>query len=98
MFVYCFVAFCDNFKELPLTLTAENIVPSDVDVVITVTTSATPVYTDMAQNKRLVIGVGVFQPEEAEIADHIVRNSIVFVDDMESSLHEAEDIIQAKIS
>jgi 1-piperideine-2-carboxylate/1-pyrroline-2-carboxylate reductase [NAD(P)H] len=72
-------------------------VPTDVDVVITVTTSATPVYTDPAQSGRLIVGVGVFQPEKAEITGDTVRYNMVFVDDMASAQHEVGDIIQAKI-
>ena len=56
-------------------------IPDSIDVVITTTTSKTPVYTLAPQPGRLVIGVGAFTPDAAEIAASTVLASDVFVDD-----------------
>lgn len=72
-------------------------VPDDIDVVVTLTTSRTPVYHDAARAARLVVGVGAFTPDGAEIAAHVVNASDVLVDDPAGARHEAGDLIQAGI-
>ncbi|WP_244164241.1 bifunctional Delta(1)-pyrroline-2-carboxylate/Delta(1)-piperideine-2-carboxylate reductase [Caballeronia sordidicola] len=74
-----------------------DIVPDDVDVVVTLTTSRTPVYRDAARVARLVVGVGAFTPDGAEIASPIVHASAVVVDDPAGAKHEAGDLIQAGV-
>ena len=69
--------------------------PDTADVVIAVTTSKTPVYTEPAKAGRLVIGVGAFTPEMTEIAKQTVDGSFVVVDDPAGAKHEAGDLIQA---
>lgn len=71
--------------------------PETADVVIAVTTSKTPVYTEPAKTGRLVIGVGAFTPDAAEIAKETVDGSFVIVDDLAGAKHEAGDLIQAGI-
>lgn len=71
--------------------------PHDIDTVITVTTSKTPVYTEAANAGRLVIGVGAFTPDAAEIAPQTVKASTVFVDDLNATREEAGDLIQAAV-
>lgn len=92
------IIFCKKHQHLPLKLEAAESVPPNVDVVITTTTSLTPVYKEPAQTDRLVIAVGVFQADRAEIASKTVKDSIIFVDDLPSAVHEAGDIIQAQIN
>ncbi len=87
--------FIDRHRQLPLDLTANAAVPDHAEAVITLTTSATPVYTEAARTGRLVIGVGAFKPELAEIAPSTLLASQVFVDDLEGARHEAGDLIQA---
>lgn len=72
-------------------------IPAEVDTVITVTTSKAPVYTEAAKAARLVIGVGAFTPDAAEIAPETVRASILFVDDLNATRAEAGDLIQADV-
>jgi ornithine cyclodeaminase/1-piperideine-2-carboxylate/1-pyrroline-2-carboxylate reductase [NAD(P)H] len=72
-------------------------VPPEADVVITVTTSKTPVYAEGAREGRLVIGVGAFTPDAAEIGPDTVRGSLVFVDDLKATQAEAGDLLQADI-
>jgi len=74
-----------------------DVVPDDIDVVVTLTTSRKPVYHDAARVARLVVGVGAFTPDGAEIAASIVHGSDVIVDDPAGAKHEAGDLIQAGI-
>jgi 1-piperideine-2-carboxylate/1-pyrroline-2-carboxylate reductase [NAD(P)H] len=71
--------------------------PDTANVVIAVTTSKTPVYTEAAKPGRLVIGVGAFTPDAAEIGKQTVDSSFVIVDDLAGAKHEAGDLIQAGI-
>jgi len=92
-------AFCErhraaapNLRPVPVDGT-----PDDVEVVVTLTTSKTPVYNEAPSTARLVIGVGAFTPDAAEIAADVVLASTVFVDDPLGARHEAGDLIQAKM-
>jgi len=67
------------------------------DVVITCTTSSTPVYAEAARLDRLLIAVGAFRPEAAELSPELIHASEVFVDDPGGAPHEAGDLIQAKL-
>ncbi|RJG09160.1 delta(1)-pyrroline-2-carboxylate reductase family protein [Pseudomonas cavernicola] len=69
----------------------------DADVVITLTTSKTPVYSELAKPGCLVIGVGAFTPDAAEIAPITIAGSTLYVDDPLGARHEAGDLIQADI-
>ncbi|MEZ0603975.1 bifunctional Delta(1)-pyrroline-2-carboxylate/Delta(1)-piperideine-2-carboxylate reductase [Paraburkholderia sp. IW21] len=70
-------------------------IPESVDVVVTVTTSKQPVYNEAVRAGRLVIGVGAFTPDAAEISKQVVDGSFVVVDDPVGAKHEAGDLILA---
>jgi 1-piperideine-2-carboxylate/1-pyrroline-2-carboxylate reductase [NAD(P)H] len=70
----------------------------DFDVLITCTTSRTPVYREPARAARLLIATGAFQPDAAEIAADTVRASTVVVDDPTGAAHEAGDILLAGVA
>ncbi|MEK1931248.1 MAG: delta(1)-pyrroline-2-carboxylate reductase family protein, partial [Pararhizobium sp.] len=70
---------------------------SRVDVVVTLTTSKTPVYAEAAVQDRLIVGVGAFTPDAAEVGRETVLASTVIVDDPAGARHEAGDLIQADI-
>ncbi|WP_244816278.1 bifunctional Delta(1)-pyrroline-2-carboxylate/Delta(1)-piperideine-2-carboxylate reductase [Caballeronia sp. Lep1P3] len=72
-------------------------IPESVDVVIAATTSKTPVYTLPASAARLVIGVGAFTAEAAEIAASTIHASELYVDDAAGARHEAGDFILAGV-
>jgi len=74
-----------------------DVIPDEMDVVVTVTTSKSPVYTSPARVGRLVIGVGAFTPDAAELGQCTVDSSYVVVDDPFGARHEAGDLIQAGI-
>lgn len=91
-------AFCEEHGHLmalsPLT-DAETF--DACDTVITLTTSRKPVYDEPARRGRLVIGVGAFTPEMAEIGARTLEGSRLYVDDLPGAAHEAGDFIQARI-
>lgn len=71
--------------------------PSEVGVVITVTTSTEPVYNEHAKPGRLVIGVGAFKPEMAELSKVTLDGSDLYADDPVGARHEAGDLLRAGI-
>lgn len=81
----------------PLAVEAVERIPQASDVVITLTTSKTPVYNETARPDRLVIGVGAFKPELAEIGAVTLNGSALYVDDPAGARHEAGDFLQANI-
>ncbi|SFU53428.1 bifunctional Delta(1)-pyrroline-2-carboxylate/Delta(1)-piperideine-2-carboxylate reductase [Pseudoduganella namucuonensis] len=95
-------AFCAQYRGAcpalraarPLAATP---VADDTDVVVTCTTSKTPVYAEAARAGRLLVAVGAFKPDAAEIAPDTVRASRVYVDDPAGASHEAGDLIQAGV-
>lgn len=87
-------AFIEQFNG---TVLAAEAIANDADVVLTTTTSKTPVYHEAACIGRLVIGVGAFTTDAAEIACHIVQESQLFVDDPAGARHEAGDLILAGV-
>ncbi len=72
-------------------------IPAGTDVVIMLTTSMSPIYNEDALKGRLVIGVGAFKPEMAEIGAHTLAGSDIYVDDPLGAREEAGDLIQAGV-
>ncbi|MFC0396900.1 bifunctional Delta(1)-pyrroline-2-carboxylate/Delta(1)-piperideine-2-carboxylate reductase [Paraburkholderia rhizosphaerae] len=92
-------AFCEAHvgKARRLQPMVNEPVPDSVDLVITLTTSRTPVYDEAPREGRLVVGVGAFRPDMAELGPRTLRGSTVFVDDPAGAKHEAGDLIQARV-
>jgi len=88
-------AFSVSHRALDIDLQGADKVPDDADVVITVTTSATPVYALPARADRLIIGVGAYRPDLAEISPLTLEGSRLFIDDLAGGRHEAGDYLQA---
>lgn len=72
-------------------------IPDVVDVVITVTTSTMPVYNEMPKAGRVVIGVGAFKPEMAELGEVTLFGSDLYADDPAGARHEAGDLLRAGV-
>jgi 1-piperideine-2-carboxylate/1-pyrroline-2-carboxylate reductase [NAD(P)H] len=70
---------------------------SRADVVITCTTSRTPVWASPADARRLLVAVGAYRADTAEIAPDTVRASRCVVDEPEGARHEAGDLIAVGI-
>ncbi|HVO07406.1 MAG TPA: delta(1)-pyrroline-2-carboxylate reductase family protein [Burkholderiaceae bacterium] len=69
----------------------------DVDLVITCTTSPEPVYREGARARRLVVAVGAYTPQAAEVAAATVRDSALYVDDLLNARAEAGDLLRAGV-
>ncbi|SEM62106.1 ornithine cyclodeaminase [Pseudomonas sp. ok272] len=89
--------FCDRNRELHAHLAPLGDSIPDVDVVITLTTSTEPVYNELAKAGRLVIGVGAFKPEMAEIGKATLDTSVIYADDPDGARHEAGDLLRAGV-
>ncbi len=68
-----------------------------VDAVVTLTTATRPVLPDGLHDKLLVVGVGAFRPDMAELPPSLLRSRSVVVDALPGARHEAGDLIQAGI-
>jgi 1-piperideine-2-carboxylate/1-pyrroline-2-carboxylate reductase [NAD(P)H] len=68
-----------------------------VQVVIAATTSKEPVYDLSAQDNRLIVALGAYTRDAAEIASETVQASRIVVDDRAGAIHEAGDLIRAGI-
>lgn len=91
------VAFCDCNRALHGHLEAVGDSAPDVGVVITVTSSTEPVYDEKGRAGRLIIGVGAFKPEMAEIGKATLDSSVIYVDEPAGARHEAGDLIRAGV-
>lgn len=72
-------------------------IPDAAEVVITLTTSKSIVYDEEARPDRLVIGVGAFRPDMAEIGPRTLAGSRIYADDPGGARHEAGDLIRAGV-
>lgn len=82
--------------DLNLILGGEQ-VTEPVTVVITLTTTQQPIYTQAARTDRLLIGVGAFKPNMAEYSAAPILGSQIYADDPKGARHEAGDLIQAGV-
>ncbi len=89
-------AFCKAAASELVSPCAQD-TPEGIDVVITLTTSISPVYNEPARADRLVIGVGAFKPEMAELGHATLHGSDVYADDPAGARHEAGDLLRAGI-
>ncbi|WP_328326377.1 bifunctional Delta(1)-pyrroline-2-carboxylate/Delta(1)-piperideine-2-carboxylate reductase [Pseudomonas guariconensis] len=91
------VTFCDRNRELHRHLEGVGSSAPEVDVVITATTSTEPVYDEPGRVGCLVVGVGAFKPEMAEIGKVTLDSSAIYVDEPEGARHEAGDLLRAGV-
>jgi len=75
--------------------------PADVlaqtPLIVTATTSATPVLPADLRSDAFVAAVGAFQPDRAELPPDLVRAARIFVDTLEGAKAEAGDLILAGV-
>ena len=87
--------FCDAHGHPDLAPASSHESP---DVVITCTTSRTPVWRDAARPETLVVAMGSFDPRIAEVASSTVAASDCYIDDPRSGAHEAGDLLLAGVA
>lgn len=63
-------------------------------IIVTATTSHTPVLSEQVRDDAMIIAVGAYRPDMAEIPPELVHRCTVF-DDTDEALYEAGDLIQA---
>lgn len=90
------------FVEQARTVHADTVacatgVPAGVAAVISLTTSTEPVHDEPPRADRVVIGVGAYRPEMAEIGPVTLAGSDVFADDPAGARHEAGDLMRAGV-
>jgi 1-piperideine-2-carboxylate/1-pyrroline-2-carboxylate reductase [NAD(P)H] len=89
-------AFCRAHQPMHAALApCPSRIPDDAQVVITLTTSKQVVYNEPALQGRLIIGIGAFTPEMAEIGRTALSGSDIIVDDLVGTRQEAGDLLQA---
>lgn len=66
-------------------------------LIVTATTSATPVLPVAVRDDAFIAAVGAYQPQMAEIPAALVRRCAVYVDTLAGAQHEAGDLLQASI-
>jgi ornithine cyclodeaminase len=66
-------------------------------LIVTATTSATPVLQSRVRDDALIIAVGAYSRKMAEVPAGIVQRCEIFVDTLEGAQHEAGDLIQANV-
>lgn len=71
--------------------------PEAVQAVIMLTTSTEPLYDESARPGRVIVGVGAFKPEMAEIGKTTLDGSDLWADDPAGARHEAGDLIRAGV-
>ncbi|MFY7867807.1 delta(1)-pyrroline-2-carboxylate reductase family protein [Roseateles sp.] len=81
-----------NARVLPLEHALEG-----ACVALTATTSLSAVLPDQVGADTLIVGIGSFTPQMAELPAAQVRSRQVWVDDIEGAKHEAGDLIQASL-
>ena len=70
-------------------------VAADASIIVTATTSRTPVLSGPVRHDALICAVGSFEPEVAEVSAELIGESRVVVDTLEAARTEAGDLIQA---
>ncbi|KQQ97545.1 bifunctional Delta(1)-pyrroline-2-carboxylate/Delta(1)-piperideine-2-carboxylate reductase [Massilia sp. Leaf139] len=89
--------FCELNQALHGRLQPCDAATADADVVVTLTTSTMPVYDEAPRAGRLVVGVGAFKPEMAELGAATLDGSDLYADDPAGARHEAGDLLRANV-
>jgi 1-piperideine-2-carboxylate/1-pyrroline-2-carboxylate reductase [NAD(P)H] len=89
--------FIEPMRPIAPKLAALDTLHDSIDVIVMVTTSRAAIYNEAGRQGRLIVGVGAFTPEMAEIGKTTIDSSVIVVDDPAGAKHEAGDLIQAGI-
>ena len=66
-------------------------------VIVTATTSVSPVIADVVRGDALILAVGSYKPTMQEIPARLVERAGIVVDDLTGARHEAGDLLQANV-
>ncbi len=66
-------------------------------LIVTATTSMSPVIADVVRGDALILAVGSYKPTMQEIPASLVERAGIVVDDLTGARHEAGDLLQAKV-
>jgi ornithine cyclodeaminase len=66
-------------------------------LVVTATTSTSPVIGTGVRDDAFVAAVGAYRPEMCELPAALLQRASVYVDDLAGARHEAGDLIQARM-
>lgn len=69
----------------------------EASLIVTATTSTTPVLPDQVRPEAFIAAVGAYRPNMAEVDPRLVRRARVFVDTLEGAKSEAGDLLQAGV-
>uniref|UniRef100_A0A7C4EIQ3 Delta(1)-pyrroline-2-carboxylate reductase family protein n=1 Tax=Fundidesulfovibrio putealis TaxID=270496 RepID=A0A7C4EIQ3_9BACT len=70
---------------------------AQASLIVTATTSASPVIPEAVRDDAFIAAVGSFSPDRAEIPAGLVRRSSVYVDDLDAAREEAGDLLLAGV-
>ena len=80
--------------EIGATATSAEAAVRNADVIVTVTSSKTPVLKgDWLKRGSHVNAVGACRPDWRELDDQVVQNNVVFVDSREGAMKESGDVV-----
>ena len=91
-----FVAALTKLSVKAISLTLEQALDS-ADVVVAATTSLTAVLPDAVDAATLIVGLGSYTPQMAELPAAQIQCRQIWVDDVEGARHEAGDLLQAGV-
>lgn len=89
----------EEFPEVRFTVSTVNELVKHSDIVVTTTTSTTPVLPELKASDwkgKLVVGVGSFRPSMQEISDQVLSVADEVYVDKESAFRESGDMIRAQ--
>jgi len=90
-------AFCAGLSATGTIKPCPPEISETVDAVITLTTATEPVYNQLGKVGRVIVGVGAFKPEMAEIGKATLDSSLLYADDPIGARHEAGDLMRAGV-
>jgi 1-piperideine-2-carboxylate/1-pyrroline-2-carboxylate reductase [NAD(P)H] len=97
-------AFCAGLRQRHPQLNTKGMAAAtladamaDIEVLISLTTSRTPVIPEDIPAHVLAVGVGAFKPDMAEFPEALLQRRQIVVDDLAGAQHEAGDLIRANV-
>lgn len=90
-------AYARQLRMLAQAISDPSNVLDEVSLIVTATTSKTPVLLDPVREDAFIAAVGAYRPDMAEVDPALVRRCAVVVDTLAGARSEAGDLLQADI-